>query len=176
MQIAFGMNRLRLEFSNSLAAGLFKQAIDTLSLVNESEFFDFINRLPNDEQEFFFKNISHLEGKIPDKILVRTFENGLRTNSLKTFVALAVDNPFAQKFLSDPQFNQMVLKAVFNNLDVQRIKGILQRFNVLLIKQLQDYKQERLSANRELQESLTWLLEQPQSLTQRSGNHDAKNI
>lgn len=74
--------------------------------------------------------------------------DGIRTNIKNVFEAIALDNPYPAKYLDEKQWNQMVLKSVFNGSPLYRIVGLDQRANAALSQQLSDYAHERWAAGR----------------------------
>jgi hypothetical protein len=82
-------------------------------------------------------------------------ENG-RVNSLPLFAALALANPYPAAYYSEPEFNQLVLKALFLGLGIATLSGLPQRANAELARMCEDYLDERLAAGRSLPADL-WL-------------------
>jgi hypothetical protein len=64
------------------------------------------------------------------------------------FEAIACDNPYPARFFPDLNFNQLVLKAFFTGVAVQRIVGLADRRNAELVRMAQAYASERLAAGR----------------------------
>lgn len=73
-----------------------------------------------------------------------------RTNSRAVFEALALDNPYPGRYYSEPEFNQLVLKALFLGLPIGRIAGLRQRANAELARMCEDYVDEREAARRDV--------------------------
>lgn len=71
-----------------------------------------------------------------------------RTNILPVFEAVALGNPFPAEFLPERNFNQMVLKALFNGVPLARIHGLANRRNPELARMAGDYADERRAAGR----------------------------
>lgn len=71
-----------------------------------------------------------------------------RTNNLEVLAALTLDNPYPACFYSEQAFNQMVLKALFLGLAIERIDGIEQRANPDLTRMCENYALERELAGR----------------------------
>ena len=71
-----------------------------------------------------------------------------RTNNLEVLAALSLDNPYPACFFSEEQFNQMVLKALFLGLAIERIEGLAKRANPDLARMGENYVVEREEAGR----------------------------
>jgi hypothetical protein len=71
-----------------------------------------------------------------------------RTNIVPVFEALACENPYPAAHFPDRNFNQMVLKAMFNNIELARIVSLGSRLNAELTRMARDYAAERTAAGR----------------------------
>jgi hypothetical protein len=71
-----------------------------------------------------------------------------RTNIIPVFEALACENPYPAAYFPERNFNQMVLKALFNNIALSRIVGLRTRLNAELTRMARDYAAERTAAGR----------------------------
>ncbi|HJU42638.1 MAG TPA: EboA domain-containing protein [Vicinamibacterales bacterium] len=71
-----------------------------------------------------------------------------RTNIVPVFEALACENPYPAAHFPDRNFNQVVLKAMFNNIALSRIVGLNARLNTELTRMARDYAAERTAAGR----------------------------
>jgi hypothetical protein len=71
-----------------------------------------------------------------------------RTNIQPVFQALACENPFPAAHFPERNFNQMVLKALFNDVALHRIVGLSGRINRELARMAGDYAAERRAAGR----------------------------
>ena len=71
-----------------------------------------------------------------------------RTNILPVFEALACENPDPAAHFPDRNFNQLVLKAMFNSIELSRILGLAERRNAELSRMARDYAAERTAAGR----------------------------
>lgn len=71
-----------------------------------------------------------------------------RTNVADVFAAIACENAFPARYLPEPNFNQMVLKAIFVGLDTQRITGLRARATTNLKRMVVDFASERRAAGR----------------------------
>ncbi len=71
-----------------------------------------------------------------------------RTNDVRVFSALAIDNPFPAQHLPDPALFQMVLKAMFLEVDTRKTLGLEARVNQELVRMVSDFAAERTAAGR----------------------------
>jgi hypothetical protein len=71
-----------------------------------------------------------------------------RTNIVPVFEALACENPYPAEHFPDRNFNQLVLKAMFNSIALERIGGLQGRRNPELSRMARDYAAERTAAGR----------------------------
>ena len=82
---------------------------------------------------------------------------GIRSNIGSVLEAIMYENPYPSKYLDEPAWNQMVLKAFFTEKNVERIVGLDQRANKRLASILIDYAHERWAAHRPVNPQL-WRL------------------
>jgi len=80
--------------------------------------------------------------------LVPLAREGLRSNIVDVFDAIALDNPFPAEHFDEEGWNQMILKSIFIRRPVHRILGIEARANAALAQSLSDLAHERWAANR----------------------------
>jgi len=73
-----------------------------------------------------------------------------RTNSVDLLKAIGIENTYPNNFFSQDNFNQLVLKLLFCQVDISHIIGLANRKNAKLSRMASDYKQERIDANRSL--------------------------
>lgn len=71
-----------------------------------------------------------------------------RTNILPNFEAVACENPYPADYFPERNFNQLVLKALFNSVALARIVGLERRANAELARMARDYAAERQAAGR----------------------------
>jgi len=83
----------------------------------------------------------------PDRFLP-TVIDACRTNILPLFEAVACENPYPAQHFPDRNFNQLVLKALFNSVALSRIVGLQGRLNAELTRMAGDYADERRAAGR----------------------------
>lgn len=82
---------------------------------------------------------------------------GIRSNIGTVLEAIMYNNPYPFKYLADPGWNQLVLKAFFTDKNVNRIIGLDERANKELAWILIDYANERWAAHRTVNPQL-WRL------------------
>jgi len=80
--------------------------------------------------------------------LVNVIIDLCRTNSVDLLIALGLNNPYTSKFFPQLNFNQLVLKLLFCQADISQVKALLERKNSKLSDMANDYKHERINANR----------------------------
>jgi hypothetical protein len=83
----------------------------------------------------------------PERFLATAIDT-CRTNILPQFEAIACENPYPARFFPEPNFNQLVLKALFNSIPMARIVGLDRRLNRELSRMASDYVAERVAAGR----------------------------
>ncbi len=84
---------------------------------------------------------------------------GVRSNMIPVFNAIALHNPYPQEYFDELAWNQMVLKALFVGSPLRQIQGLGDRANPTLAQMLTDYANERLAANRSVSPELWQLVE-----------------
>lgn len=92
-----------------------------------------------------YKGLFFLENAQDFVLLV---QEGIRTNMVAVFDAIALVNPFAAEYLPADAWNQLVLKAVFMGRPLYRIVDLDLRKNEKLALIVHDYIHERWSAGR----------------------------
>lgn len=81
-----------------------------------------------------------------------------RTNAEPVFASIAAFNPFPAAFFPAAAFDQMVLKAVFIGLPVDRIVGLKDRVTKTTGRMAADYASERRAAGRPVPPDIDWIL------------------
>jgi hypothetical protein len=74
--------------------------------------------------------------------------DAVRINVVTVIEALACDNPYPARHMGELAFNQMVMKAVFNELSLARVRGLRERNNDELRRIVKDFAAERRAAGR----------------------------
>lgn len=77
-----------------------------------------------------------------------------RTNIQPLFQAIACENPYPAAHFPERNFNQMILKALFNNVALARIVGLPARRNADLARMAADYAAERRAAGRSVPDDI----------------------
>lgn len=95
----------------------------------------------------------------PEKFKLRAAE-GIRSNMMSVFNAVALNNPYPAEYLDNLAWNQMILKALFVGSPLNPIYGLKRRNNEQLSQMLVDYVRERLAAKRTVNPEL-WQLVAP---------------
>jgi hypothetical protein len=103
------------------------------------------------EQETLVRVLALLPG--PERF-VHLATEAARSNALGVFAALACDNPYPARHLPEPAFNQMVMKAVFSEIPVERIRDLGERTTPELVRMARDYAAERRAAGRSVPEDI----------------------
>ena len=89
--------------------------------------------------------------------------DGCRTSILPLFESIACENPYPARFFPELNFNQLVLKALFNGVRLSRIAGLAGRLNAELSRMASDYAQERRAASRSVPEDIELVTSQASS-------------
>jgi hypothetical protein len=86
---------------------------------------------------------------------------GLRSNMKVVFEAVALRNPYPWRWLEEPAWNQLVVKALFVGSRMPDIVGLDERANPRLTRMLIDFASERRSAQRPVDPWLWRFLAEP---------------
>jgi hypothetical protein len=97
------------------------------------------------EQQSWLKALPLLPG--PERFLSVAID-ACRTNIIPQFESIACENPYPERYFPDLNFNQLVLKAMFNSISLARIVGLTARLNSELSRMALDYAAERRAAGR----------------------------
>jgi hypothetical protein len=86
---------------------------------------------------------------LPDpQACVETAVEACRSNVQDVFEAIACENDYPAQWFSDDAFNQMIMKAVFSGIPLERVRGLACRVNSELRRMAADYVRERRAAGR----------------------------
>lgn len=99
------------------------------------------------EQQSWMRSVALLPE--PERYLPLVID-ACRTNILPLFTAVACENPYPARYFPERNFNQMVLKALFNGVALARIDGLAARANAELARMATDYAAERRAAGRSI--------------------------
>ncbi len=105
------------------------------------------------EQESWLRGLSLLPGC---ERFLDTAVDACRTNIIPLFESIACENPYPARYFPELNFNQVVMKALFNFLALERIIGLEERVNPDLSRMCNDYVSEREAAGREVPSDI-WL-------------------
>ncbi len=83
----------------------------------------------------------------PERFLSLAVE-ACRSHVQDLFEAIACENPYPATYFPEPQFNQMVLKALFLGVSLGRIGGLQTRLTTELARMALAYESERRAAGR----------------------------
>ena len=121
----------------------------------------------NREKEAVLKTLAMLPE--PERFLSTAVE-ACRSHVQSVFEAIACENAYPSRYFPDPAFNQLVLKAFFTGVRVERIVGLPGRRTFELSRMAHDYASERRAAGRAvpLDLNLVTLDEPPAEGSQRS--------
>ena len=97
------------------------------------------------EQQSWLKAVGLLPH--PERFLAVAVD-ACRTNMRTVFESIACENPYPSRYFPERNFNQMVLKALFVGVALQRIVGLATRLNPELTRMAADYAAERRAAGR----------------------------
>ena len=96
----------------------------------------------------------------PERFLLLAID-ACRTNIVPLFESIACDNPYPARYFPTPQFNQVVLKAVFVGVPLARVVGLSRRRNEELTRMASDFADERRAAGRAVPADLHLALSDP---------------
>jgi hypothetical protein len=95
----------------------------------------------------------------PEAWKLRTAE-GIRSNIGVVLEAIMLRNPYPARYLDEPAWNQLIMKAFFTEKPVQYIVGVDERANPALARILTDFAHERWAAGRTVH-PLIWRMVAP---------------
>ena len=107
------------------------------------------------EQQSWLRGLNLLPGR--GRFLDAAID-ACRTNIVPLLEAIACENPYPAAHFPDLNFNQMVLKSLFNGIRIERILGLESRFNPELSRMADDYASEREAAGRDVPPDIWWVV------------------
>jgi hypothetical protein len=107
------------------------------------------------EQQAVLRGLAYL----PDPTqYIALAADAVRTNVLSVLEALACDNPFPGRHMPDLAFNQLIMKAIFNDLPLRRVVALAERNNAELRRMVGAYASERRAAGRPVPADVDFIL------------------
>ena len=97
------------------------------------------------EQQSWLRTVALLPQ--PDRFLATAID-ACRSSIVPVFEAIACENTYPAAYFPERNFNQVVLKALFNGVALERIVGLRGRLNADLSRMARDYAAERQAAGR----------------------------
>lgn len=127
-------------------SALLQRTVQKLDPPEASRFVEQLYRTSdNAEREALLRTLVML----PDPAAhVETAIDACRSHVQSVFEALACENPYPARYFPDHNFNQLVLKAFFTGVRVERIAGLAERRTEELCRMANDYASERRAAGR----------------------------
>jgi hypothetical protein len=107
------------------------------------------------EQQSWLRALPLMPG--PERFLNVAID-ACRTNILPQFESISCENPYPERYFPELNFNQLVLKAMFNGIALARIVGLSGRVNSELSRMALDYAAERRAAGRSVPADLALAL------------------
>ena len=106
---------------------------------------DYYQAADSSEKCALLKGLTLLD---PQGEAVNVAVNAARCNSMVEFSALALNNPYASLHFAELNFNQLVLKTLFNGLDIYHLVDLEKRLNANLANMCFSYAVEQALAHR----------------------------
>jgi hypothetical protein len=94
----------------------------------------------------------------PDRFLPIALDAG-RSSTQPIFEAIACENPYPAAYFPEASFNQLIMKAVFTEVPLARILGLMSRHTPELARMAGDYASERRAAGRTVPPDLALLID-----------------
>ena len=110
------------------------------------------------EQQSWLRTVNVLPE--PQRFLM-TVIDACRTSVQPIFEAVCCENPYPAQFFPERNFNQMILKALFNGIALNRVVGLEPRLNPELARMATDYAAERRAAGRSIPADITLVMTTP---------------
>ena len=130
-----------------------------LERIPAEEHVEFIHELfmrgDSSEQEALLRTLSLL----PDAgRFLATAAEACRVNVQTVFEAIACETPYPSCYFPESNFNQLVLKAIFTGVALQRIVGLSDRVTQALKDMVSDHIRERTAAGRPVHEDVALIM------------------
>jgi len=116
------------------------------------------------EQQSWLRGVSLLPG---DDRFTAIAVDACRSHIQPLFESIACENAYPLAYFSDREFNQLVLKAMFTGVRLERIVGLARRLNADLSRMARDYAAERRAAGRSVPADLALALHDDPALEER---------
>ena len=101
-------------------------------------------------------------GVLPDsERFLLTVIDACRTSVQPIFESVACENPYPARFFPERNFNQMILKALFNGVALRRVIALERRLNPDLSRMAADYAAERRAAGRSVPDDIALVMTTP---------------
>jgi hypothetical protein len=97
------------------------------------------------ERQAVLKSLSHLPA--PERFVAVAVE-AVRNHAIPVVEAIACENGFAARHFSEEAFNQLVLKCLFCEISLERVRGLAARVTPELRRMVEGYANERRAAGR----------------------------
>ena len=107
------------------------------------------------EQQSWLQSLSLLP---QNEMFLQTAIDSCRTNIVPLFEAIACENTYPAEHFPELNFNQMVLKCLFNRIELSRIAGLELRLNPELSRMADCYERELNAARRDVPKDIGLVL------------------
>ena len=115
------------------------------------------------EQQSWLRGLSVLP---KSELFLNTAIDSCRTNIIPVFEAIACENLYPSVHFPELNFNQLVLKCLFNGIAMTRIIGLESRLNTELSRMADSYRSERQAAGRSVPADIWLVIEPAKGVTQ----------
>jgi hypothetical protein len=109
------------------------------------------------ERQAVLRALSHLPA--PERFVSVAIE-AVRNNAVSVIEAIACENPFPARHFPEEAFNQMVLKCLFCEISLRRVRDLARRVTPELRRMVEGYASERHAAGRPVPEDAALILGQ----------------
>jgi hypothetical protein len=155
--IAQAPRKLGRELADVGRAALLRAAVERVAAAQQVEFVgELVRHGELGEQASLLRAFSLLPE--PSRFVDLAIDS-CRTNAVDVFSAIALDNPYPADWFPEHNFNQMVLKALFIGVPVERIVGLERRANPELARMVAAYASERRAAGRSVPAGVEFVAE-----------------